>query len=379
MEKYKRFTDAATGINPFVPHGTSPSLLKQVVAAALAMLVIPVVAVCYLGYVLFGVFPYQFLGGVVSPLHGILSKLFSRIACAFIAWAKINVVAYPPRPSTLSTTKTKSDEIDVPSPGDIIFANCQSPLDPLALQCAFPWRPLTFVFPHVTASGANDTEAITQCNSVIAAAQTMMTLTEPALTFEPDVGAAPSVLRCFDFTHLQQRAKRQGRVVVVFAEGTTTNGKGVLRLPAVACDANATLFTAAIAYSNMSHPSPLFEKTPFIVWLIRACMASSIFNVSAVDVAVTRPSHRPPLPITFSPEWSSSLQAKLCQAISFNYPTDRPCKPVASTAFDKQRFLCQWEYYHEMKRGVEGQVLSTAATQKDGAQTKRSSAVPMRR
>jgi 1-acyl-sn-glycerol-3-phosphate acyltransferase len=347
MEKYKRFTDPATGINPFVPAVRPASSWRVGLACVLTPISLLLVAVFYLCYLLLGAVPFAILGGLAAPLHAVAVTIFGRLSLLLLAGAKVNRGAYPPRPSNLSR---QSDEVNAPAAGDVLFVNCQSPLDALALQCAFPSRPMTFVYPRVTASPQElpDSRALRVLRSVPAAMVAALTLTDAADNFEVEPGTTPPSLRPVDLAPAQSQAKRQGRVLAVFAEGATTNGRGVLRLAPVACGGGSGLHVAGVAYGNPAHTAPVTANpsSGIVQWLVHECAAASLRSLATVDVAAVRPSHRPPVPSTFSTEWATTLQTKLGQAVSFNRSTDQPCRPLASTAFDKQRFLCQWLFYN---------------------------------
>ena len=106
----------------------------------------------------------------------------------------------------------------------------------------------------------------------------------------------------------------------------------------------STIHVAGVAYGNAGHAAVLPESS-LVGWLLGRLAAASVMSPSTIDVALVRPSHRPPVPTAFSPEWTAALRAKLSQAVSFNRLTDQACRPLASNAFDKQRFLCQWNSY----------------------------------
>uniref|UniRef100_A0A7S1L9E4 Phospholipid/glycerol acyltransferase domain-containing protein n=1 Tax=Neobodo designis TaxID=312471 RepID=A0A7S1L9E4_NEODS len=348
MEKYKRFTDPATGINPFVPSvsvavGTGRSILALIAAPALAISALIAAVV----YAVFGALPYALLGSLASPLHFVAVKLAGHILLASAAWLKLSVVPYPTRASAIGGGNGKNELS--PRAGDVVFANLQSPLDPLVLQMAFAWRPLAFVFPRGTTdpSDVADADSVFVESSLTAAMARTLRLTTAAASFDgPATSSKP--LRPLDVAPLQRKATRSGRTLVVFPEGATTNGRGLLRMPACVCSPDHELFLAGVAYGNVAHPAPVVSPAASLAgWLFGHCLAWSVGAPSTVDVAVVRKSHRPPVPSAFAGDWAASLQAKLGQAVSFNRPTDKPCRPLASSAYDKERFLCQWGQYND--------------------------------
>jgi hypothetical protein len=128
-------------------------------------------------------------------------------------------------------------------------------------------------------------------------------------------------------------------------------------MPACICDPNQQLMLAAVAYSNeAAHPAPVVPAgTGLAWWLFGHCVAWSTLTPSTADVAVVRRTHRPPVPSSFAADWATSLQAKLGQAVTFNRPTDKPCRPLGSSAFDKERFLCQWGQYNDAAATAAGE------------------------
>jgi hypothetical protein len=349
MEKYKRFTDVATGINPFTGPSTSdPSLPRRLIAALLFPFAFFIALIC--GFCFFALRTIAYvlwsagLTVIATPLHWIAVKTFVSVLYGGFAFGRITSNLYPAVRSSLST---KNDVASRPAPGDVIIVNSQSPLDILALQMAYPATALQFCFPTVavvlpgdtTRTDLPDREAIVTHLNLANAMSYVLQWSRPSPS--PDRPPSLPPVRDFDISATQRQARKSGTVVVFFAEGTTTNGRGILSLPRMMLESSQQLHIAALSYTNAYHALVLPSGSGLLAWSFR-CLAVSLGRQGGVDVAIVRPSHIPPLPSAFNAEWSSALQSRLALAASFNRPLDTPCRPLASTATDKRFFLAYW-------------------------------------
>lgn len=357
MEKYKRFTDPATGLNAFVGDATIPPTVVRIICGCIWLVIaaVPLLiasALLWLSLAITCAMTAVHLAFLARPLHWAAVKTYIPVILGCVAWGRVVRTLYPAVKSTLSTRPDAGES--TPEPGDVIMANCQSPLDVLVLQAAYPRHRLSFVFPSVAVAFGdeseprNDTEALTVVHSLLAAMSVLLSWTTAAPTFERPPNL-PST-RDFDFSIVQRTAEKSGVVLVVFGEGATTNGRGVLSMPRMMFDMHRKVHIAAISYSNPKHPVVLPYSGSLLGWLLLRCIPISFLNAGAIEVAVVRPSHIPPLPSSFSREWSAALQARLALAASFCRPTDAPCRALSgSSATDKRLFLAQWLSYNNSK------------------------------
>ena len=337
MEKYKRFTDAATGINPFVPLPRPSSVVATTVALVVAPLATLIgllfLAVQVLLDELFVVFHAMFLGPVFGPLlYAPLTALCTRVCLLCFAHAFLRRHCYPPRAAV-----GRQDEPTAPAAGDVVFVNCQSALDALTAQAAFPARPLLFAAPHFATADGPHVGVWSTRSKVAAMAWILRRAAPPAVVKIDDAKV--------DFTATQAAAKKAGLVVAAFAEGATSNGKGVLRLPQVLCA--GAVHVAPATYANGAHTAPVPGQLGWLRALLRAS-ANAVFSPTGnrVDVTLLRPSMLPYVPTLHTAEWTAALQGKLCCAPHGVYRGDRKALG-ASSALDKPGFLELWDSYNK--------------------------------
>jgi hypothetical protein len=326
MEKYRKFTDAATGINPFVPH-PAPSAARKLFALVLApfhgafLLAFALLLAAVDGALLAAnAAGLDFANAALSPLTWFLSHAMVLL----ISCSNTRASAFPPKASTLAG-RAVPDGVRAPAAGDVVFANHQTPLDVLVLQRAFPARRLMFAFPQP--GGA----ACVLTTSKLAAMQQVLA---------PAAAGAGAL----NLVQAQRRAKEQGCVLVSFPEGVTTNGGGMLRLPNIEC--LGAVHLAAVTYSNPSAAMSVLPTRSVVMWMLSTLSRLAHVRVNHVDVAVVRPSGVPPVAAAGSAEFSEAVQAKIGAAASYHRFVDKQCRPLALTAADKVRFLEQWAQYN---------------------------------
>lgn len=350
MEKYKRFTDGPTGINPFTgPATEAPTTARLVIAWVIAvpLLALPLLLVLALYVVLTVLTTLLPLSFIALPLRWLCMKLCVAPLLWMFSWSTLSRTTYPAQKSSLSARG--DDGVQTPSPGDVILVNCQSPLDVLAVQLAYPRYPLTYCFPSVahalgTETGpTNDVDAIRREPGVFRAMTFMLSWAAPSPMIEKPTNLPPT--RCFDMTINQLSAEKAGRVLVLFAEGASSNGRGILSIPPLMFSKAHKMHIAALSYSNPRHALVLPHGGSLPSWLVK-CLSQSLFRSASIDVASVRSTSNPSFPAAFSAEWSSALQSRLALAASFNRSVDSPCRALATTATDKRFFLAYWNLYN---------------------------------
>ncbi|KAI9320485.1 hypothetical protein BX666DRAFT_2017673 [Dichotomocladium elegans] len=223
MEKYSRWRDAGTGIQPFlppVPPRTESNLLSTL-SNVIQSIVGPIQGVIKLLLVLIISLVYALLvpglGLVLTPL-GPVQRLWTRLF-SFVLLRSVLFFSgfFIIKNDTVSLRRGKDARIHS---GDVIVANWSSYIDVIYL--AYKYRPVfTQVFP---VDGKNIRrislwQAIRLCTAL------------PALTPE-EAGAQKSSL--YTLRELAEEAKeRRWGPVIVFPEGTTSNGRALLKFASI--------------------------------------------------------------------------------------------------------------------------------------------------
>ena len=297
MEKYRKFGDAATGINPFIAKGgvgsgsgvvaaatggigsfSSSSVMPPLVVTVLAAILFPVrLLVLFAIAAVLGVFDmlsrmmYTFGMGFAAdfllyPFSGLLTRMWLLVAAGVVVRQRI----YPIRGSTNITTengaKALDDVVGAPKAGDIVIANLVSPLDFFAItSCGSILPPFLSGAKPSVASSSPSFWRMPSCLCVFLGHQ------EPTvITFGPNPWQRWQVFRhvvhsttrryltgdskkldageVIDLTLIQRRAKRMGIPVLLFPEGTPSNGQGMLQCPRFLVE-NAS--SAGVAYKEV--------------------------------------------------------------------------------------------------------------------------------
>ena len=278
MEKYRRFADAATGINPFVAKvgigsgagvvaassgiGTfqSSNIAPHFLVTGLAYLFFPIriIVIAALALVLF------ILEAIGEGLRRIglqtvvgdftttpLALLTARALLAVCAALSVRRRTYPLRKSPSVTIGNGAEAIDgavlTPLAGDVVISNLVTPFDWMALQAATPLRPWLLT----PTAKAMETNGVTENAWRVPSALVAFVChhKEPRLvSFPPgplqrwrvflyilsttkkeylaEGAVGPSLV--VDVSGLQATAKALGVPLVVFPEGTTSSGQTML-------------------------------------------------------------------------------------------------------------------------------------------------------
>ncbi|EPS38289.1 hypothetical protein H072_7919 [Dactylellina haptotyla CBS 200.50] len=197
-----------TGIAPFIPIATPTSAFHLPLAAVLFALRAPVLAAMTASYFLF----LQFM-----PLGSLFQKgiLWICMLVAGVFWVDLQVEGV--KRGTLSRYPDR-----LPSPGSIIASTFSSPLDAMYLAATFD--PI-FLVPSF------DTPYVFQLTLL----QTIF------YTFTPPTSKPYSTKPT---TIAEVVAKNPHRIIVIFPEGTTSNGRALLRF-APAFDSFATQYKSS--------------------------------------------------------------------------------------------------------------------------------------
>ncbi|KAI9261589.1 hypothetical protein BDA99DRAFT_439045 [Phascolomyces articulosus] len=228
MEKYSRWRDAGTGIQPFlppVPPRTESSLLSTL-SNAVHYIVGPIQGLVKLALVLVLSLLYFLISKVigtimVGPLQRIWARLWSTIFLRMILFVsgfffiKTETISLrrgsSRRNNNNNTNNTSSGGVQS---GDIIVANWTSYIDVLYLAYAYGSPVFTQVYPQGQVQRIGFWKALRACTKM-----------PPSLEDQEQEKDQLCSIR-----ELQQQAKENGwGPIVVFPEGTTSNGRALLK------------------------------------------------------------------------------------------------------------------------------------------------------
>jgi hypothetical protein len=351
MEKFRRFGDVATGVNPFVSPTPKLSL------AALALAPLRIICVVVVSIVLFVVDSLA-VGLRVLGLATVdevtlprVTTVLRRLWMRALASLAVQCSAFPARPAA-------PHDIVVPvSWGDVVLANLVSPFDAmLAEEVAHPYRPM-FVFvahscrasqPEITCLDFGPTQRWRAMKFIFKMTERSGRFIDISAKESGELNPAASLP--IDLADIIKRAKATRSVAVVFAEGATSNGKGILPFPALFCSAQPA--SHALHLANFKYSSPRYVRViDDVPWWVFALAAggSRLFFGEAAAITAARPSalslisnsseaslklRLPPLP---SMEWTQAVRERLA-AVSGG-----GCRAVAVGVLQKRAYAAYWQ------------------------------------
>ncbi|KAJ6437678.1 vacuolar protein sorting protein [Purpureocillium lavendulum] len=226
MEKYSQFRDRATGIAPFLPVSTPLSVVSTLTHGLLFLFRLPFFLTYAASYfVLFHYLPLPVIARKVA--------LWGLMAIPGIWWVDLQLDGV--KRGTLSEQPRER----VPHPGSIIAANFTSPVDAIYLAAIFD-PVFTVSYPDT-----RKLQRVSLFGAVAMALGPVRTAPPPNATLV-DI---KDILRDFP-----------DRVIAVFPECGTTNGKAILPLsPAIVdCPPQVHIFPVSIRYtpSDVTTPVP---------------------------------------------------------------------------------------------------------------------------
>ncbi|KAK3685391.1 hypothetical protein B0T22DRAFT_465564 [Podospora appendiculata] len=259
MEKFSQFRDRGSGISPFMPTTTPSSPLASLLHAVLFLVRLPFL----LSYLLFYFTVLHHL-----PLPVVARKLFlwGLMAIPGICWVDLQIDGV--KRGSLSQQPASR----VPHPHSILAANFTSPIDALYLAAVFD--PIfTVSYPH-----SRKVRRVGLLGAILHALA-------PSQLSPPN----PS-----DLTDLRALLLRYpDRVIAVFPECATTNGKGILPLSPslLAAPADVPVFPVSMRYTppDVTTPVPGAAAAAGFLWkllsrpthCIRVRIAEGVVNSSA--------------------------------------------------------------------------------------------------
>ncbi|OLN96764.1 putative lysophosphatidic acid:oleoyl-CoA acyltransferase [Colletotrichum chlorophyti] len=258
MEKFSQFRDKGSGISPFIPVKTALSPVSAVFHAFLFIVRLPI----FITYVATYFLLLQHLPFLPVAVRKVL--LWGMMGIPGIWWVDLQLDGV--RRGTLADQPPQR----FPHPGSVIAANFTSPIDAIYLAAIFD--PIfTISYPNT-----RSVERISLLRAVLYALS--------PVRFAPSPGA-----KLTDLAALLERYP--DRVIAVFPEGGTTNGKGVLPFTPslLAADPEVHIFPVSIRYTPADITTPIPGRWFKFLWdllsrpttCIRVRVAESILNSSA--------------------------------------------------------------------------------------------------
>lgn len=234
MEKFSQFRDRATGIAPFLPVSTRVSGLSTISHTFLFLFRLPLFITYFLGYFLF----FHFL-----PLPIIFRKvaLWGLMAIPGIWWIDLQLDGV--KRGTLADQPRER----FPHPGSIIAANFTSPIDAIYLAAIFD--------PIFTVSYPETRQV-----------QRLSLLGAVIMALSPIRTGPPKNAKLVEITQLI--AENPTRVIAVFPECGTTNGKAILPFsPSVLqCPPDVHIFPVSIRYTPSDVTTPIPGRWFQFLW-----------------------------------------------------------------------------------------------------------------
>ncbi|CUG19206.1 Hypothetical protein, putative [Bodo saltans] len=289
----------------------------------------------------------------------------------------------PPKPQ--SVVGGKDDTLKAPKAGDLILCNLQSPLDVLAIRCALPtvfsgaseWsgaleRGAVFAFydPLGGARGAPIADFCPSPFQLWKAARYIRHLAKPDVILRMEHSVPSSTLSevpPLPVDALQRRAVKLGIPVILFAEGTTSNGKAIMpfprlqistRRPATAKAAPQQIFLSAVHYPHAPAAACVLDQssTP-LPFLANVCARTELGSQATWTIA--RPSAAVDMALYVNPtggsdasttadtdyittaSWLLDCRSKMCALVQYRNP-GVVCKPVTAGLQEKVGFVKQF-------------------------------------
>ncbi|KAK0674181.1 hypothetical protein QBC41DRAFT_240513 [Cercophora samala] len=314
MEKFSQFRDRGSGISPFMPTSSPTSIFSNLTSTIIFLVRLPI----FLAYTLL-----YFLFLHHLPLPAVAHKLLLWIYLSIpgIWWVDLQLDGV--KRGSLSQQPPSR----VPHPGSLIAANFTSPIDALYLAAVFD---PVFV---VSYPRSRKVQRISLITAIINALS-------PAPLSPPPGSSNLTDLRAI-------MEKYPNRVIAIFPESGTTNGKGILPLsPALlTVPAEAKIFPVSMRYTPPDVTTPVPGAWIQFLWkllgrpthCIRVRIAEGMVNTTK---AVNGVSHEESTP---SGEDGVTIEEqKLLDSVAEALARLGRAKRVGLTLKEKEAFVKAW-------------------------------------
>lgn len=346
MEKFRKHADAATGINPFVP--TSSPLLPVTAVLNGILLPVRVVLLLVFGLLLFlldVVMHFLRIASLASVASLLLFPLQTFIGQAFL----MCLLSIQPKLRLLTPKRSalnpQDDGITSPVAGDVVLSNLVTAFDAcfygslsLHRSDGDNWR-IPFVMvaiyspiaPHLAVFGPSPLQRWKVMRYLLHTTSDAFLEKCTAASKVEDVE--------LDVAPLQARARQLGVPIVLFPEGTPSNGKAVLQWPQTfQFDPKQKVSICTVTYTG---PIATQRGTSSMMsvgsWLLRAWLSTP----STVFVTLARPGNGPqPLTSTGKQdaEWVLETRQRVAFAVEYRQAGNHVCKVVKLQVQDKAAF-----------------------------------------
>ncbi|KAI1138527.1 hypothetical protein F5Y05DRAFT_42857 [Hypoxylon sp. FL0543] len=262
MEKYSQFRDRGSGISPFIPSTTPTSTLAKLMHSAIFVFRVPF----FLSYSILFFLILDHLPSFIIPQFARKLLLWTLLGIPGIWWVDLQLDGV----KRGSLSQQPSSRFPGNARKSIIAAQFTSPIDALYLAAIFD--------PIFTVSYPNTRKV-----------QRISLLRAILLALWPPVLSPPSPNNLTTLRALVEQNPH--RVVAVFPEMTTTNGKGILPFSPslLTAPADAQIFPVSIRYTPPDITTPVPGAYFSFLWnllsrpthLIRVRIAEGVSNNSA--------------------------------------------------------------------------------------------------
>jgi len=257
MEKYSQFRDRGSGISPFIPTTTPTSIVYSIFRAFIFIFRLPLFLTCIAIY-------FLLLAHLPLPLAARKLLLWGLLAIPGVWWVDLQL------DNVKRGSLSQQPPSRFPHPRSIIVSQFTSPIDPVYLAAIFD--PIfTISYP--------DTQKVQRISLWRAV---MLALQRPVLA--PSARTGLTTLRAL----VEQNPDR---VIAVFPEMSTTNGKGILPLSPslLSASADAKLFPVSLRYTPPDVTTPVPGAYAAFLWnllsrpthCIRVRIAEATTNTAA--------------------------------------------------------------------------------------------------
>jgi hypothetical protein len=382
MEKFRKWGDAATGINPFVyPADTLPAVTRIVqvwllfpVRLALAVILLLLLFILdTLAHTLRVVYLGMLARYTFTPLGSFVARVVLFLLGGGLT-SRFRIL--PPKPQPVAG---RDDALAAPKAGDLILCNLLSPLDVLAIRCALPtvfsgaseWagaleRGAIFAFydPLGGARGAPIADFCPSPFQLWKAARFIRHLAKPEVILRMEHSVPSSSLSevpPLPVDALQRRAVRLGIPVILFAEGTTSNGRAIMPFPrlqistrqATSKAAPQQIYLSAVHYPHAPAAACVLDKSSTPLPFLSNCCARNEMG-SQATWTIARPSAAMDMSVyvngadaatatdyTTTAPWLLDCRSRMCALVQYRNP-GVVCKPVTAGVHEKVGFVKQF-------------------------------------